>query len=101
MSLGVAVLMVVALAEGAIALLIAPIIDRVLNPATSDSSVPLFHLPFGGPTFYLNKLFPASVHNVKTVVIFSLLVVFLAKSLSEFAGSVLIQSVGHRAITDL
>ena len=101
MGLGVLVLMIVALAEGAIALLIAPIIDRVLNPATSDSSVPLFHLPFGGPTFYLNKLFPPSIHNVKTVVIISLLLVFLAKSLSEFVGSVLIQSVGHSAITDL
>ena len=101
MGLGILVLMIVALAEGAIALLIAPIIDRVLNPATSDSSVPLFHLPFGGPTFYLNKLFPPSIHNVKTVVIISLLLVFLAKSLSEFAGSVLIQSVGHSAITDL
>jgi len=100
LGLGVAVLMVVALAEGAIALLIAPIIDRVLNPASSDSTVPLFHVPFG-QTFYLNRLFPPSIHNVKTVVILSLLVVFLAKSLAEFAGSVLIQSVGHRAITDL
>ncbi len=101
MSLGVLVLMIGALAEGVIALLIAPIIDRVLNPASSDSTVPLFHLPLGGPTFYLNRLFPPSIHNVKTIVILSLLVVFLAKSLSEFAGGVLIQSVGHRAITDL
>ena len=101
LGLGVAVLMIVALAEGAIALLIAPIFDRVLNPGTSDSSVPLLHLPFGGPTFYLNNLFPPSIHNVKNVVIISLLIVFLAKSLSEFLGGVLIQSVGHRAITDL
>jgi ATP-binding cassette, subfamily B, bacterial MsbA len=98
---GVLVLMIVALAEGVIALLIAPIIDRVLNPASSDSNVPLFHLPFGGHTFYLNNLFPPSIHNVKNVVIISLLVVFLAKSLAEFIGGVLIQSVGHRAITDL
>ena len=98
---GVAVLMVVALAEGAIALLIAPIFDRVLNPGISDSKVPLFHVPLGGPTFYLNNLFPPSIHNVKNVVIISLLVVFLAKSLAEFLGGVLIQSVGHRAITDL
>ena len=101
LGLGVLVLMVVALAEGAIALLIAPIIDRVLNPTATDSTVPLFHLPFGGPTFYLNRLFPPSIHNVKTVVILSLLIVFLAKSISEFVGSVLIQSVGHHAITDL
>jgi subfamily B ATP-binding cassette protein MsbA len=101
MGAGIALLMIVALAEGAIALLIAPIIDRVLNPASSDSSVPLFHLPFSNYTFYLNKFFPPSIHNVKTVVIISLLIVFLAKSLAEFVGGVLIQSVGHRAITEL
>jgi len=101
MTLGVVLLMFVALAEGAIALLIAPIVDRVLNPATSDSSIPFFKMPFGGHTFYLNKLFPPSIHNVKNVVIISMVVVFLVKSLSEFAGNVLIQSVGHRAITEL
>ena len=101
LGLGVLVLMVVALAEGAIALLIAPIFDRVLNPGTTDSNVPLLRVPFGGPTFYLNYLFPPSIHNVKNIVIISLLVVFLAKSLAEFLGGVVIQSVGHRAITDL
>ena len=101
MLLGVILLMFVALAEGAIALLIAPIVDRVLNPATSDSTIPFFKMPFGGHVFYLNNLFPSSIHNVKNVVIISMIVVFLAKSFSEFAGGVLIQSVGHRAITEL
>jgi subfamily B ATP-binding cassette protein MsbA len=101
MALGVILLMFVALAEGAIALLIAPIVDRVLNPASSDSTVPFLRMPFGGHTIYLNRFFPPSVHNVKSVVIISMLVVFLAKSFCEFAGSVVIQSVGHRAITEL
>ena len=101
MTLGVVLLMFVALAEGAIALLIAPIVDRVLNPATSDSSIPFFKMPFGGYTFYLNNLFPPGIHNVKNIVIISMIVVFLLKSFSEFAGNVLIQSVGHRAITEL
>ncbi len=101
MGLGVILLMFVALAEGAIALLIAPIVDRVLNPGSSDSTVPFFRMPFGGHTIYLNEFFPPSIHNVKTVVIISMLVVFLTKSFCEFAGSVLIQSVGHRAVTEL
>jgi len=101
MGIGVILLMLVALAEGAIALLLAPIVDRVLNPASSDSTVPFFTMPFGGHTIYLNKFFPHSIHNVKTVVIISMVVIFLAKSFCEFAGSVLIQSVGHRAITEL
>jgi ATP-binding cassette, subfamily B, bacterial MsbA len=101
MGLGVILLMFVALAEGAIALLIAPIVDRVLNPAASDSTVPFFRMPFGGHIIYLNQFFPPSIHNVKTVVIISMLVIFLTKSFCEFSGGVLIQSVGHRAITEL
>src|SRR5229473_3921147 len=101
MSLGVALLAIVALAEGAVTLLIVPIFDRVLNPASSDSNVLLFKVPFGGPPVYVNHLFPHSIHNVWTVVTLSMLVLFGIKSLCEFAGVSLIQYVGHRAITDL
>jgi len=101
MTLGVVLLGIGALAEGAVALLIAPIIDRVLRPTISDSTVPFFRVPFGGPTIYLDHFFPPSIHNVWTVVSISFLLVFFIKSLSEFAGGILIQSVGHRAITDL
>jgi subfamily B ATP-binding cassette protein MsbA len=101
MVLGVALLAFVAIAEGLIALMIGPIFDRVLNPASSDSSLPLFKMPISGQTIYLNQFFPPSIHNVWTVVSISLLVVFFAKALSEFAGSFLIQAIGHSAITDL
>ena len=99
MSSGVVLLALVALAEGVIALMIAPIFDRVLNPAASDSRLQL--LPFGGHTIYLNQFFPHSIHNVWTVFSISLLVVYFFKALSEFAGGFLIQSIGHSAITDL
>lgn len=98
---GVVLLALVALAEGTIALLIIPIFDRVLAPASPDSNVLLFRLPFAGVPVYLNHLFPHSIHNVWTVVSISMLVVFAVKSLSEFAGVSLIQYIGHRAITDL
>jgi len=101
MSLGVVLLAIVALAEGAVTLLIVPIFDRVLNPASSDSNVLLFKVPFGGPPIYVNHLFPHSIHNVWTVVTLSMLALFAVKSLCEFAGVSLIQYVGHRAITDL
>lgn len=101
MVLGVVLLAFVAIAEGLIALMIGPIFDRVLNPASSDSSLPLFKMPISGQTIYLNQFFPPSIHNVWTVVSISLLVVFFAKALSEFAGSFLIQAIGHSAITDL
>jgi subfamily B ATP-binding cassette protein MsbA len=101
MSLGIGLLLVVGLAEAIIGLLIKPIIDRVLNPAAPDSNVLLFTVPHGGPAIYLNRFFPHSIHNVWPVVAISLLVVFFVKSVAEFAGSTLIQFVGHRALTDL
>ena len=101
MSLGVVLLALVALTEGAVALMIAPMIDRVLNPSATDSNLPLFTVPFGGPTIYLNHFFPRTIHNVWTIVALSLLIVFVVKAISEYVGSTLVQSVGHLAVTDL
>jgi ATP-binding cassette, subfamily B, bacterial MsbA len=101
MSVGIALLMVVGLAEAIIGLMIKPIIDRVLNPAAPDSNVLLFTVPHGGPAIYLNRFFPHSIHNVWPIVSISLLVVFFVKSVAEFGGNTLIQFVGHRALTDL
>jgi len=101
MSVGIVLLAIVGIAEGLIAFMIKPIVDRVLNPGAPDSNVVLFTIPNGGPSLYLNRFFPHSIHNVWAVVSISLLVVFLVKSLAEFGGSTIIQFAGHRAITDL
>ncbi|HEY2121281.1 MAG TPA: ABC transporter ATP-binding protein [Candidatus Acidoferrum sp.] len=101
MSAGVVLLAVSGVAETLIALMIKPIVDRVLNPGAPDSNVLLFTIPHGGPSLYLNRFFPPSIHNVWAVVSISLLVVFFAKSVTEYGGSTIIQFVGHRAITDL
>jgi len=101
MFLGVVLLAFVAMAEGLIALIIAPIFDRVLNPAAGDSELALFRVPFSDRTIYLNQFFPSSIHNVWTVVSIALLVVFFAKAVAEFGGGFLIQAIGHSAITDL
>jgi ATP-binding cassette, subfamily B, bacterial MsbA len=100
-ALGIVLLSVVGIAEGVIVFMIVPIFDRVLNPSAPDSKVLLFTVPHGGPSIYLNSFFPHSIHHVWTVVCISLVVVFFAKSLSEFGGNSLIQFAGHRAITDL
>ncbi len=101
MSAGIALLMVVGLAEAIIGLMIKPIVDRVLTPAAPDSNVLLFTVPHGGPAIYLNRFFPHSIHNVWPIVSISLFVIFFVKSVSEFGGNTLIQFVGHRALTDL
>jgi len=101
MATGVVLLAIVGIAEGIIMLMIRPIIDRVLNPSAPDSNVLLFTMPNGGPSVYLNRFFPHSIHNVWTVVSISLLVVFAVKSVAEYGGNTLVQFSGHRAITDL
>ena len=101
MLIGVLLLAFVAVAEGVIALIIAPIFDRVLNPAAADSRLALFTIPFSGHTVYLNQFFPSYIHNVWTVVSIALLLVFSAKAVAEFGGGYLIQAIGHSAITDL
>jgi subfamily B ATP-binding cassette protein MsbA len=99
--LGVIFLAASGICEAIIALMIRPIIDRVLTPSAPDSNVLLFTFPHQGPAVYLNRFFPHSIHNVWAVVSISMLVVFFAKSVAEFGGGTLIQYVGHRAITDL
>ncbi|GAC1632430.1 MAG: lipid A export permease/ATP-binding protein MsbA [Candidatus Acidiferrum sp.] len=101
MAAGVSLLAIVAVADGVVGLLIAPVFDRVLNPSSADSNVLLFRVPISGKPFYVNHLFPHSIHNVWTVVVLSLLIVYAIRSISEFAGVATIQYVGHRAITDL
>jgi subfamily B ATP-binding cassette protein MsbA len=99
--LGVVLMGIVGLAEGVTALMIIPVVDRVLQPGAPDSQLPLVKLPFLHQTIYLNQFFPPTIRHVWAVVSISLLVLFLAKALAEFFGNVLIQYVGLSAVTDL
>lgn len=100
MVVGIILLALMASGDGAVLLLIAPIFGRVLNPASPDSDVEV-EVPLLRRPVYVNHFFPHNIHHVWTIVALSLLVLFAVKSLSEFAGTSLIQYVGHRAITDL
>ncbi len=86
-------------AHGLTAVLIKPIFDRVLNPATVDAPVPLFTL-FNW-TLYLQDLLPDWIHNVWTMVGVGIVAVFLIKGLAEYAGNYLVNVVGFSAISDV
>lgn len=86
-------------AHAMIALLIGPVFDRVLNPASPEGPVVLFRI-FGDP-FYLHYLVPSSIHNVWTMVAVGILMVFLAKGFADYFGNYAINFVGLSAITDL
>ncbi len=97
----VVLMAIVGAAQAALALLIRPIFDRVLDPSSPDQSVPLFTLPRLGISLTLDSLFPESVHNVWTMVAIGILIVFLIKGLADYAANYLINVVGQGAVMDL
>ena len=88
-------------AQALTALLIVPIIDRVLNRAAIDGPVTLFVIPIIQRPVMLSELLPASIHNVWTMVAIAILAVFLIKGLCDYTGNYLINYVGLSAVTDL
>lgn len=85
------------------ALMVRPILDRVLVPHSPDSAAPtpLVTLPWNHLTINLNSFFPHNIHNPGTVFAIALLVIFLFKGLTEFLGTMIIQYIGLSAVTDL
>ncbi len=59
LALGIVCLSLVGLAEGLIALLIAPIIDTVLKPSSPDSRLYLIQNPITHEAIYLNSFLPS------------------------------------------
>ncbi|HYP12591.1 MAG TPA: ABC transporter ATP-binding protein [Bryobacteraceae bacterium] len=96
--------LLMALAGGAhamLAVLIGPIFDRVLDPASPEQPVELFRLPFGLGPFYLQQLAPPGVRNIWTIVAMTILGSFLLKGLCDYFGNYLVNWVGVNAITDI
>lgn len=91
----------VGIAHALVALLIGPIFDRVLNPASPNAPVLLFRDPLFGHPFYLNQIVPEGVNNVWTMVAFALLLAFLVKGLCDYFANYLVNYAGFSAVTDL
>ena len=86
-------------AHAMIAVLVKPILDRVLTPASADAPVVLFTVL--GKPFYLSYLVPSQIHNVWTMVAFGIVAVFVTKGVCDYAGNYLVNYTGFSAITDL
>ena len=98
--LGVLALALVGLTEGIIALMITPLLDRILNPSSNDPNLALVRLP-GNHVIYLNSFLPNSIHWGWTVFSIALVIVFIAKAIAEYLGVVEVQYAGQAAVTDL
>lgn len=91
----------VGLAEGITALMIGPVIDRVLAPGMLTNSLPLIEIPYFNYTVDLHSFFPPNIRHVWTMFAISLVALYLGKGIAEFFGNTLIQYVGQLAVTDL
>jgi subfamily B ATP-binding cassette protein MsbA len=101
LTISVVLMACVGAAQGLTALLIGPIFDRVLNPASAEAPVQIFKIPVFHHQIYLSNFVPSRIHNVGTMIAVSIVAVFAIKGLCDYFGNFLINYVGFSAVTDL
>jgi subfamily B ATP-binding cassette protein MsbA len=100
--LSVVMMAAVGLLDAFRVLLIGPILDQVLNPASQTRSMPLFRLPGGGDhVVYLREFVPSHFQNPWTVVAFALVASTVLKGLFDYGGTYLVNYAGFGMITDV
>ena len=82
-------------------LLIGPIFDRVLNPASQNRQITLFTIPWSRQSVYLQQFVPPHFQNAWTVVAFALVGSTLLKGLFDYLGTYLVNYAGFGMITDM
>lgn len=89
--------------EGMAALLVGPVIDRVLNPSSGGGSIillqnpPLLHHPL-----YINEFVPQWFsHNPASIVVAALIVVVGIKGVSLYFATYFVNYAGFGVVTDL
>ncbi len=97
----VVLLALVGLLDAFRVLLVGPIFDRVLHPASQSNNIVLFTIPGTHQPVYLQQFVPQHFHNVWTIVAFALVAATVAKGLFDYAGTYLVNYAGFGLITDL
>jgi len=82
-------------------LLVGPIFDRVLNPASQSRELALFRVPYTSDVIDLNRFVPSYFHNVWTMVAFALVTATILKGIFDYVGTYLVNYAGFGMITDL
>jgi subfamily B ATP-binding cassette protein MsbA len=81
--------------------LVKPILDRVLNPASGSENIQLFTLPGTEHVVYLQQFVPSQFHNAWTIVAYALVASTVLRGLFDYAGTYLVNHAGFGMITDL
>jgi len=82
-------------------LLVGPIFDHVLNPASQSGELALFRVPYTTEAIDLRHFVPTYFHNVWTVVAFALVTSTILKGIFDYVGTYLVNYAGFGMITDL
>lgn len=82
-------------------ILLGPIIDKVLNPASTAHGIKLFVVPGTRQVVDLQKFVPQYFHNPLTVVALALVGATIIKGLCDYLGTYLVNYAGFGLITDL
>jgi ATP-binding cassette, subfamily B, bacterial MsbA len=98
---GVALLAAVGFLEAFRLILLKPVLDRVLNPASGSENILLFTIPRIGRPVYLQQFVPSHMHNAWTIVAFALVASTVMKGILDYAGTYLVNHAGFGMITDL
>jgi len=98
---GVLLLAAVGFLEAFRLVLLKPVLDRVLNPASGSENILLFTMPTTGQPVYLQRFVPTHFHNAWTIVAYALVVSTLLKGVFDYTGTYLVNHAGFGMITNL
>jgi subfamily B ATP-binding cassette protein MsbA len=98
---GVLLLATVGFLEAFRLVLLKPVLDRVLNPASGSENILLFNMPTSGQPVYLQRFVPTHFHNAWTIVAYALVVSTLLKGVFDYTGTYLVNHAGFGMITNL
>ncbi|HVZ61313.1 MAG TPA: ABC transporter ATP-binding protein [Terriglobales bacterium] len=97
----VALMSLVGLLDAFRILLIGPIFDRVLHPASQSRNILLFTIPGTDHSIYLQQFIPERFTNAWTIVAIALVGATLLKGIADYLGTYLVNYAGFGMITDL
>src|SRR6201998_1458418 len=82
-------------------MLLKPVFDRVLNPASGSDNILLFTIPKLERPIYLQSFVPAHFHNAWTIVAYALVGSTITKGIFDYIGTYLVNHAGFGMITNL
>lgn len=82
-------------------MLLKPVLDRVLNPASGSENIILFTNPLNNQQIYLQHFVPTHFHNAWTIVAYALVASTVLKGIFDYTGTYLVNHAGFGMITNL